>query len=190
MLVIAIAVGVNRNHAHVDGHIVSQVLISGNECIPIFILEADAASSTIVDTVEVFHGGHNGVRRIMRVDLHSHWYPCSDFGVLIQQELEGDVLGDGGAGRLLVRGRIPTAPIGVGVIIRRGGVPLSSSRLLVLHSLHRWILDARLSTCSCDGRCWRLYIGCGEEMGFRRPGYLALANFIQTVDEVDGRVFG
>lgn len=130
-----------------------------------FILEADAAGSAIVDTVEVFNGGHNGVRRIMRVDLHSHWYPCSDLGVLIQQELEGDILGDRVAGGLLVRGSVPTAPIRVGVIIRRGGVPLSSSRLLILYSLHRWGLDVRLSTCSCDGRCWRLYIDCGEEMG-------------------------
>jgi len=101
------------------------------------ILEANTAGSAIVNTVEIFNGGHNGVSGIMGKDLHSHWYPCSNFGVFIQQKLEGNILGDRVIGGLLVRSRIPTVSISVSMIVRRGGVPLSSSRLLMLYGLHR-----------------------------------------------------
>jgi hypothetical protein len=59
-----------------------------------FILEAHSTGSAIVDAIEIFDRSHDGIRSVMRVYLHAHRNPGPHLGVLIQEKLKGDVLGD------------------------------------------------------------------------------------------------
>lgn len=62
-----------------------------------FVLKADAAGSAIVDPVEVLNRCHDRIRRIVRIDLHSHGNPSPHLRVLIKEQLESNVFGDGGS---------------------------------------------------------------------------------------------
>jgi hypothetical protein len=59
-----------------------------------FILEAHSTSSAIVDAIEIFDRSDDGIRGVMRVYLHAHRNPGPHLGVLIQEKLKGDILGD------------------------------------------------------------------------------------------------
>ena len=84
--------GVIRNDSNVDYHIVMEVLVSRNECVPTVVLEADAVCGTFVEAVEIFNSSHNRLGGIVRKDLHPHWQSCSMIGGTIEQQLECDVL--------------------------------------------------------------------------------------------------
>ena len=56
---------------HVDGHVIPQVLIPGNEGGAVIIFKADPVPA-LIDAVEVLDRRHDGVRGIMRIDLDSH----------------------------------------------------------------------------------------------------------------------
>lgn len=81
-----------RNDSNVDDHIILEVLISRNECVPMVILETDAVCGTFVKPVEILDSGHNRVGGIMGKDLHPHWQSCSMIGGTIEQQFECDVL--------------------------------------------------------------------------------------------------
>ena len=65
--------GVIRNDSNVDDHIVLEVLVSRNECVPTVILEANAVCGTFVEAVEVLNSSHNRIGGVVRKDLHPHW---------------------------------------------------------------------------------------------------------------------
>ena len=65
--------GVIRNDSNVDDHIVLEVLVSRNECVPTVVLEADAVCGTFVEAVEVLNSSHNRIGGVVRKDLHPHW---------------------------------------------------------------------------------------------------------------------
>ena len=73
-----------RNNSNIDDHVVLEVLISRNECVPTVVLEADAVCGTFVKAVEVLDSSHNGVGGIVREDLHPHWQSCSMVGGAIE----------------------------------------------------------------------------------------------------------
>jgi hypothetical protein len=58
-----------------------------------FILEADPTGSTVIYSIEIFDRGDDRVCGVMRIDLNAHRNASSDFGVLIEKQLKGDVLG-------------------------------------------------------------------------------------------------
>ena len=90
---VGIPVRLNGDNPDVHGHVVPQIFVSGNKGDAALILKADTARSAVVDAVEVLDRCDNRVGGIMRVDLNTHRYTCSNLGVLIEQQLKGDVLG-------------------------------------------------------------------------------------------------
>lgn len=89
---VAITIDLCRDDPHINGHVVSQILVPCNEGCPIFILEADAACDAVVDAVEILDRRHDRVRGVMRENLYSHGDSGSNFGVLVQEKFESDVL--------------------------------------------------------------------------------------------------
>lgn len=81
-----------RDDSNIDDHIVLEVLISRDECVPNVVLEADAVCGTFVEAVEVLDSSHNRVGGIMWKNLYPHWQSCSMIGGTIEQQLECDVL--------------------------------------------------------------------------------------------------
>ena len=51
--------GVISNNSNVDDHVVLEVLVSRNECVPTIVLEADAVCGTFIEAVEVLDSSHN-----------------------------------------------------------------------------------------------------------------------------------
>jgi hypothetical protein len=130
------------------------------------VLETDSAGDTIVNAIEVLDSGHNRVSCIVRIYLNAHGDSCPDFRVLVQKQFKRDVLWDG-ARRQLVREQSATIPINISMIIRGGGVPLCSQRLLVLHGLHDEML---VGWCCWTGRQHRLFVESNRRGDFRRGG--------------------
>jgi hypothetical protein len=58
-----------------------------------FILEADPTGSTVIYSIEIFDRRDDGIRGIMGIYLNAHRNTSADFGVLIEKQLKGDVLG-------------------------------------------------------------------------------------------------
>ena len=67
-----------------DDHVVSKVLISGNEGVSLCIFEADAFCSPFVQPVKVFDRGNNGVCGIVGKYLYPHGQACSIVGSAIE----------------------------------------------------------------------------------------------------------
>lgn len=111
-LTIAFAIGLGGDHPHVDRHIILQVLIPCDEGGAMFILETDTTGMLVIDPIEVLDRRHDGVGSIMRIDLDSHWYPSSNLGGFIEQQLKGDVLGHRVLVDLLMRGGIGDRVLG------------------------------------------------------------------------------
>lgn len=86
MVVISIDIGVclDGDNPDIDGHVVSQVLVSRYEGDAVFILEADTTGGTIIDTVEILDGRDNRISGVVRVYLNTHRDACPNFGILIQ----------------------------------------------------------------------------------------------------------
>jgi hypothetical protein len=60
--------------SNIHNHVVSKVLVSGDEGVSLFVLERDAFSTARagIQTVEVLDGRYNRVGCIVREDLHPH----------------------------------------------------------------------------------------------------------------------
>jgi hypothetical protein len=62
------------NHPDIDDHVVSKILVSGDEGISLLVLERDAfgPARTGIKTIEVLNSCYNRVSCIVREDLHPH----------------------------------------------------------------------------------------------------------------------
>ncbi len=82
------------DNANVDIHLISEVLVSSDEGVAMFVLKADTKGSTrtIVKTVEVLNGGDDGLCSIVLIYLYSHRKTRLELWVVGDQELECDVL--------------------------------------------------------------------------------------------------
>ena len=139
VVLIAIIVGMHRNHTDIDGHVISQVLIARNKGSAIFILETDPTGNAVIYAIEILDRSYNGVRGVVGEDLNSHWNARSHLRVFIEEQLERDVFGqDGGWGRRVVN-TVGTTVFGVNRRIRGCGIAFSCSRLMMcgLHGYQR-----------------------------------------------------
>lgn len=121
-LTIAFAICLGGDHPNVDRHVISQILIPGDESDAILILKANTAGLLVVDPIEVLNGCHDGVGSVMWIDLHSHGYPCSNLGLFIKKQLKGDVFRYG---------------CRLDLLCRSGDIGSRFLRPSVLSSLHR-----------------------------------------------------
>jgi hypothetical protein len=85
----------------VDDHVVDKVLIPGNECCPVFVLEADAFGTgwSRVETVEVLHSSYDGVGGVVGIYPHTHRQPRRVLGGVGEQKFKRDVLRRDGLSR-------------------------------------------------------------------------------------------
>ena len=74
-------------------HVVSEVLISSNQCIPLVVLKTDTLRSAFVEAVEILDGCNDRIGGIMREYLNPHRKPGSAVGGSIEKQLESYVLG-------------------------------------------------------------------------------------------------
>lgn len=131
MFSVSFRVGMYRDYSNIDGHVVSQVLISRNESDAMLVFEADTTRSAFINTVEIFDGCHNRISSIVRKDLDSHGYPCSNLGVFIEEKFKGDVFGDWSIRGLVLGTNSPRMVIGRSRVILNGW-----RGLIMAHTLH------------------------------------------------------
>lgn len=111
-----------KSDPNINRHIVPEVLVSSDEYIAIGILEIEASGISLVEPVKVLDSGDDGVRGIVRKDLHLQWKPSPIICGAIEEQLKCDCLGY----RTSCRGLIP----------RRGGMETSTlthCRILMVH---------------------------------------------------------
>ena len=105
-LAVAFPISLHRNHPHIDRHVIPQILESRDKRDAVFVLKTDTAGMVIVDAIEVLDRCYDGIGGVMRVDLHSHRYPSTNLGVLIQQQLKSHILRHWSLGTLVLRSSI------------------------------------------------------------------------------------
>jgi hypothetical protein len=88
---------------NIDCHVVPQVFIPSDEGVSAVVFEAHTTGGSLIDTIKILDGGHDGIGGIMREDLDSHRDSRTNLGVLIQQQLKGNVLWRGTAGRWVLK---------------------------------------------------------------------------------------
>lgn len=79
----------------VDYHVVSEILISRNQSIALFVLETDSlrAGWARVQAIEILDRSDNGVRGIMRINLDTHGQARAVLRRICEEKLECDTLG-------------------------------------------------------------------------------------------------
>lgn len=90
-----------QDDSNVDDHTIMKVLVSGDEGVPLRILEADpfGSSRSLVEAIKVLDGRDDGIRGVVRIDLHPHGKSSPVIGGLGEEEFEGDRLGSDGCWR-------------------------------------------------------------------------------------------
>lgn len=65
------------DNSYVDRHVVSEVLISRNENVAVFVLEAKSTGSTLIETVEIFHCRDDRISGIVGEYLYFERKSCT-----------------------------------------------------------------------------------------------------------------
>ena len=64
--------GIIGYYSDVDDHVISEIFVPRYEGIPMHILKADTFHRALVETIKVFHCGHDGVSGVVGKNLNSH----------------------------------------------------------------------------------------------------------------------
>lgn len=92
-----------KSDSDIDRHIIPEVLVSGDEYTAICILEIEAGRIALVEPVKVLDSGNDGIRGVVRKNLHLQWKSGPIICSAIEEQLECDCLGY----RTSCRGLIP-----------------------------------------------------------------------------------
>lgn len=84
-----------QDDPNVDDHAIVKVLVSGDEGVPLRILEADPFCSpgSLVEAIEVLDRRDDRIGGVMRIDLDSHGQSSPIVRSFREQEFEGDRFG-------------------------------------------------------------------------------------------------
>jgi len=121
-----------KNDSNIDRHVIPEVLVSSNEYVAIGILEVEPGGIALVEPVEIFDSGNDGLGGVVWEDLHLQWKSGPIICSAIEEQLERDCLGYRTSCRRLApsRGRMQTSTLlyrkiwmVLCVVVVRYGVP-------------------------------------------------------------------